>query len=243
MNVPNWKAERYLLGELPTGEMATLKALENEGGKFSAMLKELRGNNAELLAKYPAKKLPKLAVIEKVPSHYRLYVAACAAMLLCTTSFLIVLSGEDMMNGAAQSNIAMNEDGTRVKGLKTNLEIWRKISDSTEKLANNSEVKAGDLLQMRYIVEEKCYGVILSMDGNGVLTIHLAGKGGRAAELEAGKIISLGNAYELDNAPKHETFYLITASNEFELAPVAENILKGKLPKNLQIAQVTLKKK
>jgi hypothetical protein len=115
--------------------------------------------------------------------------------------------------------------------------------DSTEKLVDNSEARAGDLLQMRYAAEEKCYGIILSMDGNGVLTIHLSGKNGKAAELETGKIVSLPNAYELDDAPKHETFYLLTAKSEFELAPVAEKLLQGKLPKDLQIAQITLKKR
>jgi len=75
------------------------------------------------------------------------------------------------------------------------------------------------------------------------LTTHLAGKNGKAAHLEAGKTISLENAYELDNAQKFETFYLITANKEFELAPVMEKLLQGKTPSNLQVTSITLLKK
>ncbi len=230
MTVPNWKAERYLLGELPKGEMATLKIMERENVQFCQQLQELKNSNAELLASYPYMEMA--AEIER--PKWQIPLSACAALLICITAFLAVSSNR---------NIEMSEEGTRVKGMKTDLEIWRKTGDSAEKLANNSEAKAGDLLQMRYIAEKKCYGVILSMDGNGTLTIHLSGENGRAAKLEAGKIVSLEKGYELDNAPKYETFYLFTSENEFGLSAVAENLLQGKLPKNLQIEQITLKKK
>ena len=247
MTVPNWKAERYLLRELPASEMTALRALESEGGKFSAQLEQLRDSNKELLAKYPANpaaekmrnNLRKFAVIES-KSKWLVPLSACAALLITATALITVFSNEDI---ATQSIVAINEDGTRVKGLKSGLEIWRKTAEDAERLSDNSEAKAGDLLQMRYIAEEKCYGVILSMDGNGVLTIHLTGNQGKAAELEAGRIVSLNSAYELDDAPKFETFYLITANREFELAPIAQNLLQGKLPKDLQVSQITLKKR
>ncbi|MDR2584110.1 MAG: hypothetical protein LBC75_11565 [Fibromonadaceae bacterium] len=231
MTVPGWKAERYLLGELPKGEMATLKAMENKNVQFCQQLQELKHSNEDLLARYPYIEME----AEQAPRFkWQIPLSACAALLICVTTFLAVSSNR---------NIVMNEEGTRVKGIKTDLEIWRKTGDSAEKLTNYSEAKAGDLLQMRYIAEKKCYGAILSIDGNDTLTIHLSGKNGKAAELEAGKIVSLEKGYELDNAPKYETFYLFTAENEFELSQVAENLLNGKLPKNLQATQITLKKK
>jgi len=231
MTVPNWKAERYLLGELPASEMAALKTLENKNAEFCLQLELLKNSNEELLAEYPAEE-----TAEKMQNNHRWLVplSACAALLITATALITVFSGQ---------NIAINEDGVRAKGLKTDLEIWRKTASSVEKLADNSEAHAGDLLQMRYITEEKCYGVLLSMDGNGTLTIHLSGNHGRAAELEAGRIVSLDSSYELDNAPKFETFYLFTAKEEFILAPVAEALLHGKMPKNLQISQITLKKR
>jgi hypothetical protein len=220
MTVPDWKIERYLLGELPESELDALKNLENE--EFRLQIEHLKNSNEELLAKYPYKR--KFTVIPNVP------IRLVAMFLICATAFIALLSSENI------------EEVTRVKGLKTSLEIWRKTAELTEELKDNSEAKAGDLLQIRYSALEP-YGALLSLDGNGVLTIHLAGKNGKAAHLEAGKIISLENAYELDNAPKFETFYLITANKEFELAPVVEKLLQGKTPSDLKVKQVRLNKR
>jgi len=239
MTPQNWKIERYLLEELPESEMATLKTLENENAEFCSRIEQLKNNNKELLAKYPAP-YPKFKVIEQ-KNKWRVYLSACAALVMAATAMITVFSDRNAATGFSNA-VVISEEGTRIKGLKAGLEIWRKTGESTEKLSNNSEAKAGDLLQMRYTAEKKCYGVILSMDGNGTMTIHLSGDSGKAAELEAGKIVSLKNAYELDNAPKFETFYLITDSTRFSLAPVAESILQGKVPKNLQVSQITLKK-
>jgi len=238
MNPQNWKVERYLLEELPESEMTALKTLESENAEFHSRIEQLKDNNRELLAKYPAP-CPKFKVIEQ-KNKWRVYLSACAALIMAAT-VITVFSDRDSATGFSGAPV-IGEDGTRIKGLKAGLEIWRKTGESTEKLANNSEAHAGDLLQMRYTAEKKCYGVILSMDGNGTMTIHLSGSDGKAAELEAGKVVSLKNAYELDNAPKFETFYLITDSTEFSLAPIAESILQGKLPKNLQVSRITLKK-
>lgn len=224
-----WKIERYLLGELPESEMATLKTLENENPDFHSQIEQLKASNNDLLAKYPMRAHIRPA------QPLRLYYPIAAALIITVTVMITIFSTTDQP-------IVIAEDGTRAKGLKTGLEIWRKTAESTEKLANNSEARAGDLLQVRYIAEKKCYGVILSMDGNGVLTVHLSGKSGKAAELETGRVISLSNAYELDDAPKFETFYFITDSTEFALAPIAEGLLHGKLPKGLNVELITLKK-
>jgi len=224
MTVPDWKIERYLLGELPESEMTALKNLEND--ELRLQIEQLKNSNAELLAKHPYK--PKFTVLSKVPI---VPMNLAAIFLLCVSALMAILYSEDTY-----------EDGTRVKGLKSGLEIWRKTAEQTEQLADNSEAKAGDLIQIRYSAIEP-YGALFSLDGNGVLTIHLAGKNGKAASLESGKIVSLENAYELDNAPKFETFYLITASKEFELAPVVEKLLQGKIPNNLQVKQIKLRKR
>jgi len=246
MTPQNWKVERYLLGELPESEMVALNALESENAEFRSRIEQLKRSNEELLSKYPAKQtaekmhanLRNFAVIEQ-KNKWRIYLSACAALIMAATVLITVIPNSVVTDDF----IAVNEYETRIKGLKAGLEIWRKTAESTEKLADNSEAATGDLLQMRYTAEKKCYGVILSLDGNGTLTIHLSGSNGKAAELEAGKIVSLENAYELDNAPKFETFYLITDTTEFALAPIAKNLLRGKLPDNLQVSQITLRKK
>ena len=72
----------------------------------------------------------------------------------------------------------------------------------------------GDEIQLRYRVPQKCFGMLLSMDGNGTVTMHM-GDGNNAVELEPGKMTTLPFAYKLDNAPKFEKFFLLTSQSAF----------------------------
>ena len=64
------------------------------------------------------------------------------------------------------------------------------------------------------------YGVIVSIDGRGVLTRHLPQKGAEAARLEAGAPTPLPEAYELDDAPRWECFFFVTADRPFPVERV-----------------------
>jgi hypothetical protein len=58
--------------------------------------------------------------------------------------------------------------------------------------------------------------MLFSIDGNGTVTMHMADEN-RAVELAPGKMTTLPFAYKLDNAPKFETFYLLTSDEEFSI--------------------------
>ena len=131
------------------------------------------------------------------------------------------------------------------------LEVWRKAEDGAEKLAPEATVSAGDIVQLRYIVPKSCYGALLSMDGRGVLTVHLSGNDGKAAALTPGKPVALKTSYKLDDAPAFEAFYLITAYENFHLESVRERLMDVKHPINneqglalpeKQVAMFTLRK-
>ena len=65
--------------------------------------------------------------------------------------------------------------------------------------------------------------MIFSIDGGGVVTIHLPTDGresGSAAELETGGEVRLPFSYELDAAPRFERFFFVAADEPFSLAPV-----------------------
>ena len=112
-----------------------------------------------------------------------------------------------MQSDDASMEVAMADAGdTRIKGLDARMEVWKKTGDSAVQLTNGSEVREGDEIQLRYSVPEKCYGMLLSLDGNGTFTMHMS-DGMSAMKLEPGKMTTLPYAYRLDNAPKHETFY------------------------------------
>jgi hypothetical protein len=93
-------------------------------------------------------------------------------------------------------------------------------------LSDGSAAVAGDVLQIKYSAGRGTFGAIVSLDGRGTITWHLPSTesggpiGARSPRLEEGGVI-LPAAYELDNAPYFERFFLVTSDTEFNLDAVA----------------------
>ena len=88
----------------------------------------------------------------------------------------------------------------------------------------------GDVLQVSYAAGDAKYGVIFSIDGRGTLTWHVpagyTGGSRAAAPLDTrGKVI-LPTAYELDDAPRFERFFLVYGAAPFEIADI-ERIVRA----------------
>jgi hypothetical protein len=113
-----------------------------------------------------------------------------------------------------------HDEGSRVKGLGPSLTLYRKTSEGSEALDDGARVRAGDVVRLAYRSPERRYGTIVSIDGRGVVTRHLPKTGARAVPLKSGETVLLDRAYELDDAPRFERFYLIASETPFELAPV-----------------------
>jgi len=80
--------------------------------------------------------------------------------------------------------------------------------------------------------------LILSIDGRGAVTLHLPPSGDRAVPLAPGKMVLLDAAYELDEAPRVERFYFVTAREPFAAEPVvsaARRAAQGTVPDALPL--------
>jgi len=241
-HVPDWKLERYLLGELPADELAGIAALESGDDELRGRIAALGDGNAAILAKYPPAWMARKASLASAGEsggagvsgstvrhrgipRWAGPVFACAALLVIIP--LYMFSADTA--GGAEAVVYEN----RVKGdLVTNpsLEVWRKAGDDAEKLTPGTAVREGDIVQLRYIVPKSCYGALVSMDGRGVLTVHLSGSDGGAVPLTPGRPIALKTSYQLDDAPKYEAFYLITASDKFDLEAVKLKLMGASHP-------------
>jgi len=238
-NIPKWKLEWYLAGSLSPQESVTIAELELSDEELRARIDALRASNAEILAKYrpPVVSWKTNSLSQKLFSgsfmRWTIPALACAALL-------IVLPLQ-----MQKENVPEEIYATRTKGEigeeAPGLEVWRKSGDSAEKLSPEAAVKAGDIVQLRYIVPHSCYGALLSMDGRGVLTVHLSGNDDRAAPLTPGRPIALKTSYKLDDAPAFEAFYLITALESFYLDSVKKVLMDVKHPisdeQSLELAQ------
>lgn len=223
--ISDFKLERYLLGELPEKEMRELQERELSDEIFAARVREMREQGKRFLAENPFAALDdKLDAIEDSKSSVNgqpnvLWLKVAAALVIALGIFSVVVLNRDVAtydNHSASMEVAMADadNGTRIKGMQATLEVWKKTGDSAVQMVNLGNAYEGDEIQLRYRVPQKCFGMLISMDGNGTITMHM-GEGDKAIELEPGKMTTLPFAYKLDNAPKFEKFFLLTSQNSF----------------------------
>jgi hypothetical protein len=108
----------------------------------------------------------------------------------------------------------------RLKGSGPALIVYRKTAAGSEALAPGQIAREGDLLRIGYRAAGHRFGVIVSVDGRGVVTQHFPASGGDAAELGAEGTVLLDSSYELDDAPAWERFYLVASGAPFAVATV-----------------------
>ncbi len=121
--------------------------------------------------------------------------------------------------------------------------IYRALENGTERLQAGALAQSGDRVQIVYRSGGMPYGAILSVDGRGAFTQHLPLKGEVAVPLVARDTLDF--AYELDDAPHWERFYLAVAERRFELEELRTQLARGssrELSTGIRLFEFTLKK-
>jgi hypothetical protein len=218
-SVSDYKLERYLLGELPQEEMETVRRRLEEDGEVRERLKRLERSNRELQEKYPAewmgRQIRMRAEGAAMATSARAFSWRLWAMPVVVATLLV-----------AVLPMLFEQPETRIKGLEPHLKLFLKTSEGSETLADSSEVREGDLIQIVYLAAEQSYGTIFSVDGRGEVTQHLPGRGKLAGRLKTVGADTLDFSYELDDAPRWERFYFVTADSVFDLGPVEREIAR-----------------
>lgn len=126
----------------------------------------------------------------------------------------------------------VDEESTRLKGRKDvqpTLALFRRTGAGAEPLKPGAPVRPGDVLRIGYRAAGRPFGAIFSVDGLGNVTRHWPLTGDRAARLGGGETL-LPGAFELDDAPSYERFYLLVAEHEFDLKPLLESLHASRVP-------------
>ncbi len=280
--LPEWKIERYMLGELPVEEMQKIDRLRAEDAEFDAeigaTIDRLQASNQEILAKYPAEQMAAMirqrteqravsesgaepeAETEARPKDRRhrpffalpqvVFPAALAAAL----ALFILFSGQFAFlglpgaaggngggTGAAGSSTTAGtgtEDGSggqqiqglegeigiRLKGMEAGIQVFRKNGETVEMLEPGAEAAEGDLLQIGFVAPEAQYAVLFSVDGRGLVTLHLPDSAKQTSEIAAQSRVLTDASYRLDNAPEYERFYLVTSTAELDTIEVLTTV-------------------
>jgi hypothetical protein len=221
--------ERYALGELPQPEREELARRLEQDAELRTRLASLKASDVELRAQYARRNLgqqirARLDVEQrrkpaagKAPLR-RLWPVSAALAAAAVAAVAIIPQLTDP-NGAGPAGGP--EPSVRVKGLEPRLSLHRKTPADSEALNDGDLAREGDLIRVGYQAAGRRYGVILSIDGRGVVTLHLPQQGANAAELANAPSL-LDHSYELDDAPLFERFYFVVSDAPFEIQPILE---------------------
>lgn len=233
-DVPDWMWERYLLDELPRKKRRQLeKRLEREPA-LRAGLEKLRLSDRQILSSYPPERmipeiLRRAALDRPRPAERRRWrLAWVAAPALALAVFLMLIVPPLIRQRLELPGTAGGEDYTGLKGDRAHsratpgLQLYRGDGDGSERLRDGSLARPGDLLQVAFVPGKQTHGVILSIDGAGAVSLHFPEKAEGDTTLPAGARVFLPRAYELDEAPRFERFFFITARAPLPTAAILE---------------------
>lgn len=265
--VSDWQLERYLLREGPASELADLDRRMEADPELARRLAALKRSDEELNRSYPPawmcrqieRKLERARSREtrRTWSGYRLWAVPAVALVLAVLAVPTLFDqawrsprmpageNEEITPGPGTPSAAGGEGPTvRVKGDEggPRLAIFRKLASGSERLKDGAAARGGDLVQISYRSGGLAYGAILSVDGRGAVTRHLPASGEKAVPLAPRDTLDF--AYELDDAPRWERFFLVAGERRFGLEEVMEKLAAGDLTLagDLRLHQFTLKK-
>jgi hypothetical protein len=233
--------ERYRLGELSSeDQQAVAQALVSDRG-LKDSLNELDESDRELRLRYPLGSfLPEnTALMERrlrfAHTRKRLTrmalpaaIAVAIAFAVAVPAFRFVTSLLETHNGAAVT-LAPQETleafpTDRVKGnIQAGSELAIYLKGNPEiMLPDQAVLEEGDTVQLAYTVpaETEHYGVIFSIDGRSVVTMHYPYRRGQSSLLVSGRRTFLSEAYILDDAPDHEVFVFVVSEEPLNVDQV-----------------------
>jgi hypothetical protein len=218
--IPDLYIEKLLLGELDDDKRRELES----DPEVKRRVSELEASNQQVLKQYdPAtmarqiqarydrahggeKKGPRI-----IPFRPR------AVALVAAAALVMAVSGVAIFRSTAVPD-QHRPDTVRMKGLEPHLRIYRKADGESELLSDGAVASARDLIQVGYVAGSHEYGMIFSIDGRGVVTVHFPESPAGSLRLEQDGETHLSYAYELDDAPDFERFYLLSSPQSFDLA-------------------------
>lgn len=250
--VPALMLEKLALGELPAEQAAALR--QRLGAEGEARLGAIERSNAEILREHPPAEVAaevrrRLARLEADGAGSRRAgpgwivwapVMAAAGVALV---WWVGRDGEPMgadgrrdpppVIAKADADVPPQKvGGGDPQGPETiylkgdpRLTIDRIAEGRPTRMAAGQSVAAGDVLQLGYLANGVQQGVVVSIDGAGVATLHFPASEQASPMLEQGGRVGLPESYELDDAPGFERFFFVTvdgAEPTLEVAKVME---------------------
>jgi hypothetical protein len=222
-SLPDWLVERAALDEVAPASRDRVDRADPR--ELADRIAALRTENASELASHPAG--PAVAQIEarvaaatKQRAARRRRLGLLAITTAASVAVAVLVINRPAPEGSPEhpAIASANPEYIGIKGI-TRLLAYRQAGDHVEKLEEGAIVRAGDLIQLRYNGGGRKHGVIASIDGAGAVTLHYPVSETAAPEdtALAPDTNTLPNAYALDDAPRFERFFFITAESPIDV--------------------------
>ncbi len=232
--VSDWELEQYLLDELEGERRAFVEEQLRQDSEVKERLEALKVSNAELLETFPPR-IAAASIRERFEKGSKKKVrqsswltAALPVGAAALLAVFVVFSGDFIGNGPHSDEVfQQNGETIYTKGLEPHLTLYRKTPDATPvKLEENQVVSEGDVLQLGYVAAGARFGMIFSVDGRGVVTLHFPREANGSLALNTKGKTLLPFSYELDDAPLFERFFLVTSKEPFDPTTVMNSARK-----------------
>lgn len=225
--LPELQREQLALGELPAAQRDVVLRRPDTAARLAA----LQTSNAEILAAHPPAVV--IAEVRRRAARHRadrnipartLWLVPTFAVAAVAVAALVLWPAEDVpRDSLIASHVRPPDPGeTRIKGLEPHLLVHRQEGERAALLTEPAQARAGDRLQLSVVAAGAKHGVVLSIDGSGVVTLHAPGDAAASTALQQDGAVALPSSYELDAAPRFERFILVTADEPLDVARIEQ---------------------
>ena len=213
--------ERFVLGELPHEERLALEAALLTDRALLLRVETMRASTSQILEHHPGR-LASTVVHHRAGQTPRGGGPRPAPVLLTALGAVVLAMALRGVAMVRDPGGALPPETLQSKGPAAALRVFRKTPNGSEPLLPGSRAFKGDLLRVGYQATAGRYGVIVSVDGRNNVTRHWPSHGELAVPLREGGLVLLDDAFELDDAPRFERFYLVTSEHAFAIDTLVE---------------------
>jgi len=227
--------ERYHIGEVTCEEKKLMEeALENNG-KLAEDLADLDRADSDFFTRFPAEKIipadnlrtANFKRFSRRPVKIR-YLAigfSAAALLIIVFINLYPFNNSGKLKLSERIKGKGNVSGSSINSfIKLSIYLKENITGDIVKLTDQCLINEGNTIQLVYSVPENSskdkYGVIFSIDGRAVVTMHYPHSSWQSTLLDRGRAVPLDEAFTLDDAPNYEIFFFIAADSPIDVESI-----------------------
>lgn len=234
-HVSDYLLERFVLSELPAATMKEIRELAEKDSDLRDRIEAIHASNEAILAEFDVAEMTAAikhrAHVEELEHIEKRHFAMrniwkpilIGAPILAALIATVIVKPFPIGGG---TNYAVDPlEVTRIKGIKPFLFVYRQNGDKIEMLTSGAAAKENDVLQISYVASQAPYGVIVSLDGRGVVTPHLPNNvtaPDTSTTLKPAGETFLPYAYKLDDAPKFEVFFFVVSLRPIDVRKVID---------------------